>query len=178
MKGIVFNLLEEAVTRRFGPEGWDELVTAAGVSGVYTSLGSYPDSDLAALVAEASRASRLPVHAVLQWFGREAMPMMAERYAEFFEGHTEPRSFVLSVNEIIHPEVRKLYSGAGCPNFAFRHEDDGSLLIGYASPRQLCRLAHGFIEGASDLYNSPVSVKHRACMHDGDQACLMAVSWT
>lgn len=177
MKGIVFNLLEEAVTEAHGAEVWENLLDAAGASGIYTSLGSYPDSEILALVSAASSALTLPAADVLRWFGRSAMPRLADRYGQFFQPHTNARSFVMSVNDIIHPEVRKLYSGAGCPHFHFQDDEQGRLLVGYRSTRQLCHLAHGFIEGASDHYGETAQVEHLSCMHDGDPLCRLAVSW-
>ena len=49
MKGIVFNLLEEAVSSTYGDAAWDRLLDAAGLEGAYTSLGSYDDAEIAAL---------------------------------------------------------------------------------------------------------------------------------
>ncbi len=178
MKGIVFNLLEEAVVNAHGPDVWDSLLDAAGLDGVYTSLGSYPDAEVMAIVAAASKALAVPPAQVLRWFGRAAMPMLAARYGHFFEPHAHARSFVTSVNDIIHPEVRKLYSGAGCPHFHFHDEADGRLIVGYRSPRQLCHLAHGFIEGASDHFAETAEVEHLSCMADGDSLCRLAVRWT
>ncbi len=177
MKGIVFNLLEEAVTAAYGADVWNDLLDEAGADGAYTSLGSYPDGEILALVTAASKALATPPSAVLRWFGRAAMPLLADRYRMFFDDHRTARSFVMSVNDIIHPEVRKLYSGAGCPHFHFQNADDGRLLVGYRSPRQLCHLAHGFIEGASDQFGQVVDVEHLSCMTDGDALCRLAVRW-
>lgn len=178
MKGIVFNLLEEAVCAAHGSDAWADLIDAAGVSGVYTSLGSYPDEDVVALVQAAARMLGQPDHEILRWFGRAAMPMLAHRYGDFFKGHDGARSFVLSVNAIIHPEVRKLYSGAGCPHFHFEEGGDGALLIGYRSPRRLCHLAHGFVEGASDHFGETVKIEHLQCMLEGHALCRMAARWS
>ena len=40
MKGIIFNLLEDVVVRNHGEDPWDQLLTATGLDGAYTSLGS------------------------------------------------------------------------------------------------------------------------------------------
>lgn len=177
MKGIILNVVEEAVTAEFGEAAWPSLVDAAGVSGIYTSLGSYPDEDVLALVAAASEALAISQEEVLHWIGRAAVPLMAKRYGNFFEGHRNARGFVLSVNDIIHPEVRKLYSGAGCPHFHFSDAADGRLIVGYQSPRRLCHLAHGFIEGASAHFQEHVSIEHIACMNTGSPICRLAVDW-
>lgn len=175
MKGIVFNLLEQAVVDAHGDDAWIDLLEEAGVDGAYTSLGSYPDQEVIALVDAASRHLGIKPAAVLRWFGRAAMPMLADRYQPFFAGHSSARSFILSVNDIIHPEVRKLYSGAGCPHFHFSDDSQGRLIIGYQSPRQMCHLAHGFVEGAGDHFSEQVAVEHISCMQEGNPVCRLAV---
>ncbi|HVX05236.1 MAG TPA: heme NO-binding domain-containing protein [Rhodanobacteraceae bacterium] len=173
MKGIIFNVLEEVVVANYGESTWDDLLDAADSNGVYTSLGSYPDEHMMRLVEAASDALGLPPSEVVRWFGRQAMPRFAERYPEFFTAYTSTRPFVLALNTIIHPEVRKLYTGALCPHFDFREGEDGALLIGYHSPRRLCALAHGFIEGAADYYHEQAEVDHLQCVDRGDARCLM-----
>jgi len=177
MKGVIFNLLQEAVEQQFGADIWDELIMRSGAGGVYTSLGSYPDEEIFGLVEAASNLTGEPPTAILHWFGEAAMPMLAKRYPEFFVPHATARSFVLSVNEIIHPEVRKLYSGAGCPHFHFDKDDRGRLILGYRSPRQLCHLAHGFIDGATAHFGERAEVEHLMCVHAGAPMCRIAVDW-
>lgn len=145
MKGVVFNLLEEAVAEEFGPEVWEAILDGAGLDGAYTSLGNYEAVEIDRLVCAASQELDLPPSAVLQWFGERAMPLLKGRYGRIFAGHENARNFILSVNGIIHPEVRKLYAGAECPFFHFREEADGALVLRYQSTRNLIDLAHGFI---------------------------------
>jgi hypothetical protein len=52
LRGIVFRLLEQAVVDEHGEEMWDTLLDVAQVSGAYTSLGVYDDSELMALAAD------------------------------------------------------------------------------------------------------------------------------
>ena len=178
MKGIVFNLLEEVVTRVHGEAVWDALLDAAQLDGAYTSLGSYPDEQMGKLVEAASNALNVPPGDVLRWFGKEAMPSLARRYPGFFRGHGSSRPFILSVNQIIHPEVRKLYPGADVPLFDFSDAPDGALMMGYRSPRKLCALAQGFIEGAAAHFHESVAVEHQACMHDGDAECRLRLAFS
>ena len=177
MKGIVFNLLEEVVIQEFGPDVWDDLLDEAQVGGAYTSLGNYPDTDMNALVAAAAAKLGKPPEDVLRWFGQQAMPLLAKRYPSLFVQHTNSRSFVLSVNSIIHPEVRKLYPGADCPFFHFTDTADDGLTIGYESSRDLLALAQGFIEGAAQVYQEEVEIKQLVCPHSGSFPSLR-VEWT
>jgi hypothetical protein len=177
MKGIVFNLLEDVVTRAHGADTWDALIDAAGVTGSYTSLGSYPDEEIVKLVMAVSKALATPPADVLRWFGREAMPLLAERYSVFFTPHTSARPFITSVNKIIHPEVRKVYPGADVPVFGFSDAPDGSLLMSYQSARKLCALAEGFIEGAAIHYGESAKFEHTICMHKGDDKCVIRIAF-
>jgi hypothetical protein len=177
MKGIVFNLLEEVVSRDFGADAWDAILEKSQAGGTYTSLGNYSDADMLALVGAAAAQLQMTAPQVLRWFGENAMPLLKERYGALFENHSSSRSFVLSVNSIIHPEVRKLYSGANCPFFHFREGDDGSVMMEYGSSRKMCDLAHGFVKGAANIFSENVEITHHTCMNHGADKCLMEMRW-
>lgn len=177
MKGVVFNLLETVVTRHHGAEVWDDLLDAAGLDGSYTSLGNYDDEEIEALVEAASKALGIDRAAVLRWFGRNAIPVLNELYPDFFAPHVSARPFVQGVNDIIHAEVRKLYTGASCPHFMIRENDDGSLSMDYRSARKMCALAQGFVEGAADFYGETVEFEHAACVEHGHPKCEFRIAW-
>ena len=172
MKGVVFNLLEEAVTRGFGEDAWEDLIEASGVSGAYTSLGNYSDDEIERLVAAASAKLGMEPNAVLEWFGRAAMPLLKERYAVLFEGHASSRTFILSVNSIIHPEVRKIYAGAACPFFHMAEEPGGGIAMRYSSSRRMFALAVGFVRGAADLWGDDLAVSTPA-----DRPDTLIMAW-
>lgn len=178
MKGIVFNLLEEAVSKEFGEATWDRLLDDAGLDGAYTSLGSYDDAEALGLVDAASKALQIPPEDVLRWFGRRAMPMLVTRYPQFFGPHTTARTFLLTLNSLIHPEVRKLYPGATPPVFDFDTSDSTTLVIGYNSARRLCALAEGFMQGAADHYGEQAQITQPTCMHHGADKCVFHVRFS
>jgi hypothetical protein len=178
MKGIIFNLLEDVVISHHGEDTWDKLLTATALDGAYTSLGSYPDEQIQKLVGAASQTFGMTPFEVLRWFGQRAIPLLFERYPGFFSTPSSTRPFLLSVNGIIHPEVRKIYPGADVPTFEFWDQPDGGLMMGYVSPRRLCALAQGFIEGAAIHYGETVILEHRECMHKGDKRCLCHICFS
>ena len=175
LKGIVFNVLEQVVSRDHGENTWDDLLSAAGLVGAYTSLGSYPDEDLGKLVTAASEALHIPAQDVIRWFGREALPVLAQAYPAFFAPHTDTRSFLLTLNDIIHPEVRKLYPGADVPEFEFDVSSDGTLGMGYGSHRKLCSFAEGLIEGAAGWFGERAAISQPRCMLRGDERCDLVI---
>ena len=178
MKGIIFNLLEEVVRRDLGDAEWGYVLQDADVNGAFASQSSYPDVELRKLIAAvAKRSSKTPGEA-LQWFGRYSMPLLAQHYPAFFASQSSARSFILTLNDIIHPEVRRLFPGAGVPVFDFDMSSPDCLTVGYHSTRKLCALAHGFIEGAADHYQETVSVEQSSCMHRGDAKCVFQIRFS
>lgn len=179
MKGVVFNTLEHVVVRDFGEDAWDDLLDAAGADGAYTSLGSYDDTDLYALAGAAAERFGMTGDEVVRWFGVNALPVFATTYPHFFSTQTSARNFVLSLNEIIHPEVRKLYPGADVPEFDFDTSAgaDGPLRMTYRSARRLCSFAEGLLEGAGTHFGEEATVTQPSCMKRGDDACVLEVSF-
>jgi len=177
MKGIVFNLFEQTVVEAHGDRMWEALLDTTGLDGVYTSLGSYPDEDFFSLVTATSEALDTPPDDVVRWFGRNAMSLFAERYPHLFTEHSQTRSFVLTLNDIIHPEVRKLYPGAIVPEFAFDGSDPGGLAMDYYSPRKLCAFAEGLLLGAADHYGQAIRIEQPKCMNRGDRRCRLEITF-
>jgi hypothetical protein len=178
VKGIVFNLLEEIVTAEHGEDTWDDLLDDAGLDGSYTSLGNYADDDLMRLVAAASARLDLPADDVVRWFGRHATPLFERQYPDFFDAHDSTIPFVLTLNEIIHPEVRKLYPGADVPVFDFATPSDDVLVMGYSSARKLCAFAEGLLLGAGDVFGQRVTIEQPTCMNRGDERCRLEINVT
>lgn len=178
MKGIVFKLLQEVVTAEHGEDTWDSLLESAGVEGAYTTVGNYADEELSALVAAASEALKIPPDDVVRWFGREALPLLYGLYPQFFTPHETTFSFVLTLNEVIHPEVRKLFPGAYVPEFEFHPEGENSLTFSYESHRRLCSFAEGLLEGAAAHFGETVEFEQVECQKRGDPRCQFHVSFS
>jgi len=176
VKGIIYNLLEEVVSDEHGEDTWDALVDAAGVDGVYTSLGSYADEDLERLVAAASERLGATPDEVVRWFGRRTMPLFAQRYGELFTAHASTRSLALALNDVIHPEVHKLYPDAVTPVFAFDTSSQSTLVMEYRSARRLCAFAEGLLHGAADHYGERLAIERPQCVKRGDDRCVLAVT--
>jgi hypothetical protein len=178
MKGVIFNLVEEVIVASYGEDTWDTLLDAASLDGSYTSLGNYPDGDLFRLVDAASSLLGVPGGDVVRTLGVGALPLLAERYPDFFAGHTSTRSFLLTLNDIIHSEVRKLYPGAEVPQFDFDDSDPDCLMVTYRSPRRLCALAEGFILGAAHHFGEEATLDQPRCLHRGDDRCIIRCGFT
>lgn len=173
MKGVIFNIIEQAIVAEHGDEVWDALLDDAGVDGSYTALGDYPDDELFRLVAAGSAALGVAERELIRHLGRTSLLALSKRYPQFFTPHGEALSFVLTINDVIHPEVRKLHRAATPPWFDFEMTAQGGLRVGYHSARRLCDLAEGMLIGAADYYDESVTIRHDSCRRDGDDSCVL-----
>lgn len=161
MKGLIFNIVEEIITELYDADTWDDLLDAAEVDGAYTALGNYDDEQLLAIVAAASSATGIEVDDLWRTVGRRALPKLAARLPGIEEKTGDSLTFLLAVNDIIHPEVRMLYPKAAPPVFEFTETDDG-LVVRYRSARRLDALAEGLMTGCGDLFGETVGVETMA----------------
>ena len=157
MKGVIFNVVEEVVTELFDEATWDALLDQAGVDGVYTALGNYPDAELMAIVGAAVATTGIETNDLLRTIGRHALKGLVGRMPNATDDASGTVEFLRQVNDIIHPEVLKLYPSATPPKFSFEDHDEG-LIVHYQSARGLHALAAGLIEGCADLFDETVEV--------------------
>jgi hypothetical protein len=175
VKGVIFNLVESVVRSERGDDAWDDVIDESGVSGAYTALGSYPDSDLVDIAQTVARQVGTDTSSVVRHVGHEGLELLARRYPEFFTPHEDVRSFLLTLNDIIQPEVRRLYPGALVPEFEYRMDQPGVLELVYRSERGRCDLAEGLVLGAGRHYGQRIGISQPVCVHLGDDHCVLRV---
>jgi len=175
VKGVVFNVVEDVVEETLPGNSWDDAVEAAGVRGAYTSLGSYPDADLVGIVGALSDSTGLPTDDVLRHAGRHGFAHLAGRHPELLEGISDLSSLLAQLDDVIHPEVLKLYPDAQTPRFRVERREDGTLVLTYESERGLCALAEGLVAGAADHFGVDARIEQPRCAHRGDDVCQIEV---
>lgn len=174
MKGVLFNAVEEAVSREWSEDLWDDLLIAADLDGAYTALGNYPDAQLVALANAAAERLNSPVEDVLRTLGRITFKPLFARYGGLLEEPTSLREFLPILEELIHPQVLKLYPGASVPRFVLRENGD-ALELDYLSVRNMCTLAEGLVLGVADHYGESVAVDQPSCKQRGDSRCTIRI---
>lgn len=157
MKGVIFNVVEEVIEELFDADTWDALLDAADVDGAYTALGDYADTELLGIVAAACAATGMTAEEVLRTVGHHALPKLASRVPDSLTDAPDAFSFIRKVNDIIHPEVLKIYPDSIPPAFEFEDHPDG-LVVQYRSARHLPALAEGLLSGVSLLFDEEISV--------------------
>ena len=177
--GIIFNLLEEAVTRRFGAGAWAAMRAKLDVGG-YLPFDRYPDDELFRLLGALPVAPEMNAEERLRWFGRAAVPLLAERYPLIFRPHSSAESFLLTLNAILHPGgSAPVDVEAGPLDLEVLEVDPpGGLVLGYRSARRLCALAEGFVTGTADYFGEQVLIQQPRCMLHGEERCALVCTFS
>lgn len=176
MKGMVFNQLQEFVESEHGIVVWDEALSACNLpsDGIYVSTMSYEDDELQQLVAYFSNLLNIDAGALVRLFGAFLFPRLFEMAPDEAKQAVDLKSFLLMIEDIIHVEVKKLYADANLPEFDYQ-DNQQDLTMVYRSPRKLCHLSEGLIEGAALQFREEVTIKQSCCMHDGADHCSIEI---
>ncbi|MCA9634639.1 MAG: heme NO-binding domain-containing protein [Myxococcales bacterium] len=148
----------------FSPELVEEVIIACDLpsGGAYTAIGTYPHSELVALVSELSRRGNTPASELIQGFGKHLFTTFLESHAAFFTSAGNTFDLLSRVEDEIHVEVRKLYSDAELPSFEYARPDDATLVMTYRSRRPFADLAAGLIDAAVEHWGGGVDVVREA----------------
>ena len=178
VKGVVFNLFEDFVVAHWGPQAYEDILAAAKPAcPIFVGPGTYPDQDLYGLVAAACAAHKIEPKAALRSFGRHAFPHLARKVSDLVECHSSLRSFLYSVDEIIHVEVHKLMTDAVVPRLQYVDLGPDRLLLKYRSERNLCAFMEGLLEGAAAFFETEIRYQHDPCKHAGHDHCGFTIEF-
>ncbi|MBX3209977.1 MAG: heme NO-binding domain-containing protein [Labilithrix sp.] len=179
MKGVIFNLLEGFITDGWGEETYDAILSRCPLhtKEPFIGPGTYPDADLFAIVGKTTEKLGIPVADALHAFGKYCFPRLAERFPVFVQGHTHPKSFLKTIDTVIHVEVRKLFKGAVTPRITFVDPGPDALVLRYESTRKVCALMTGLLAGAGEYFATPMSWDETQCTSHGADACEFHISF-
>ncbi len=149
------------VEDKFSEEIADKIIESANLEskGIYTSMGTYHHGEMLELVTRLSAETGAEVSELVRVFGEHLLGRFHDMYPAFFKGHN-CQSFLASVDQIIHGEVRKLYPDAQLPTFDCIEEANG-FVMHYQSRRPFADLAEGLIYGAIKHFNEPFQLNRQ-----------------
>lgn len=173
MKGIIINITENFIVDTYGEDIFDEIIANSNLETKepFVSPGTYPDSDLFEIAIKASEKLGLTLDAFLKKLGHYTFAKLAERHPNFLEGYTHPKSFLQTVEGVIHVEVRKLYQDSKLPTFQYSEPSENELIITYYSERKLYSMLEGLIDGVADYFNVKTNQSNRVYEKDGREFC-------
>lgn len=160
MKGIIFTEFFDLVEQAFGFEVAEKIIDECDLpsGGVYTAVGTYDHTEILALVGMLSKITETPAPQLLTTYGRFIYPKLHAQLKGMRLEFGSSFELFSSLDDIIHPEVLKLYPDAELPNFDARRLSESQLLLKYSSCRPFAYMAEGLILGASDYYHENLSV--------------------
>ncbi|MGB0202205.1 MAG: heme NO-binding domain-containing protein [Candidatus Poseidoniaceae archaeon] len=161
MKGIVFKEFSEMVEASFGEAMLDTVIENSDLpsGGVYTSVGTYPHTELVSMVVTLSEETEIPVQDLVKAFGKYLFGRFLDLFPIFFT-HKTSFEFLASIHDVVHVEVLKLYPDAELPDFIGKLSEDGRTLhFEYHSHRHFADLAIGLMEGTFDHWNENVEIE-------------------
>lgn len=161
MKGVVFTEFLEMVEEAYSADLVDDIIETADLpsGGAYTAVGTYSHVEMVKLVSELSERTDITVGELLALFGRHLMGRFEALYPEFFEGIDGTFSFLETLEDHIHKEVKKLYPEAELPTFEYAYPADGIMTLEYRSNRPFADLAGGLINACADRWGESIAVE-------------------
>jgi predicted hydrocarbon binding protein len=122
------------------------------------------------------RRPGLSPDALLTDFGAfTAEKTFARLYPALFDRSGSARSFLLTVETRIHEVVRVAIPDALPPELEVAESGESGVSIVYKSPRRLCAMLRGLVEGSARHYGESAEIEERTCVHRGDDSCTFEV---
>jgi hypothetical protein len=163
MKGLVFTEFNEMVINTFDEDMLDHIIDDCSDTlksgGAYTSVGTYDVNELVELVVALSKRTNVPVPKLVYSFGNYLAVVFSTKFTSFFDKSDDLFSFLKSIHNHIHVEVKKLYPDAELPDFSYDQVTDDCIKLHYTSSRHLSNLAHGLIDGVAQHFKQSIEIK-------------------
>jgi len=160
MKGVVFTEFLALVESSFGYEMVDILIQESNLStgGAYTTIGTYPHSEMLTLLGNLSQRTDIPVPDLLRLYSRHFFKMLSKNYAYVFERAGDAFTLLEQIESHIHVEVKKLYPDSKLPYFDTRRPTEHSLEMIYHSERCMADFAEGLMNATLDYYHETATI--------------------
>lgn len=175
MKGIVFTEFLDMVEKEFGYEVVDHIIESSNLDsdGIYTSIGTYPHSEIVQLLMKLSSKVSVEPTLLLKAFGKYLFDTFSIGYPQFFSAVDNAFDFLKSIDNHIHVEVLKLYPDATLPSFNSFMEDETKMRMVYRSERKMAALAEGLMEKSIEYYNQKAEITTKNLKEDGSEVEFM-----
>lgn len=183
MHGLIFVTWEKYLSGRLSGTVLRNYKSAleGKITGPLLASRVYGDDLLLAAVAAASQASAIPAETLLREYGRYFITNGLTRHlcAYILTRVHSARELLLSMHDS-HQQMGRLPESLTPPLFQYRTQTNkpNELTLIYDSPRKLCPVLMGAIEGAAERYGEQVQIVEQMCMNRGDQVCRFEVRFS
>ncbi len=162
MKGLVFTTFYSHCENRYGADLLDDIIEDANLpnKGAYTSVGTYPFTEMVALMTALVNKTGTKMPVILREFGEFCFAQWVKYLPSHFDGK-DLFDILSNIDDFHEHEVRKLYPDAELPSFKVESRNSERLILRYHSCKPLADLAVGVIHGAAEHLGETVEVRHQ-----------------
>ncbi len=172
MHGLIFVTWEKYLAERFGSMLLTSYRKMIGETAANAPLASrvYDDATLLAGVGVACQLTHLPADTLLHEYGRYfIINGLTSHLCAYLLTQVHSGQELLVVMRDAHAQMRRTPDSITPPLFEYEISplDPNGFILVYDSPRQLCSVLLGAIEGAAIRYGERVQVHEQTCMKKG-----------
>lgn len=176
MRGVVVTGLKSYIETNYSLALWNEILESKDQQDLLVMVAEhYKDEEVIELILSAAQLTNHEVTDFIEKFGCHLFTILAKYYNFILLEITSYDQLLNSLDDIIHPQVKKLHPDAMVPIFSVSNQSNGWEVI-YESERKLCPLAIGLLDGAAKHFNEEIDISHSHCMFDGEQECIIHVT--
>lgn len=177
MHGSICVIVKKFIEQNYGSVVWKDILKSAGHEGLVLSpIQSYPDEAVFAIVGSACEHLEIDMPTALEAVGKFAAPELIK----FSRGmlHPEWKTFELlgNIESLIHRTIRINNPDAEPATIQAFELSENEVQVVYSSPRGLCALANGILQGLGDYFAEDLQVVENTCRHKGDPFCTFTVT--
>jgi hypothetical protein len=174
--GVIFSSFRDFLTAEHGSDAAQRIFDGEPI---YLLSESYADEHLERLVGRATGELGVDAEQFVRDFGvYTASTTFARLYPAFFAIASSTREFLLTVETRIHELVRATIPNAEPPQLHVTELGPDGVAITYTSPRRLCILLRGLVEGTASHYGEDATIAQPTCMHRGDAQCMFEIKFS
>ena len=176
MHGLIFVTWEKYLAERFGSSLLSKYRDVIGETAATSPLASrvYDDTTLLAGVGAACELTGLAADTLLWEYGRYFMinGLTSHLCAYLLTQVHSGRDLLLAMRQA-HTQMRRTPDAITPPLFVYESisSDPREMALIYDSPRKLCSVLWGAIEGAAERYGERVRIAETSCMKQGAPVC-------
>ncbi len=168
MKGVIRTQLIEMVEDKYGFDTCDEMINDSGVDGIYTQAGNYPSNDMFAMIKALSTLVDISIEDLIFTYGEHLFSVLIKIYPKSISSYNNSFEFISNVEEVIHPEVKKLYPDSDLPSFEMISINNNEMKIIYKSSKPLMGLAKGLMTGCIKYYEENIDISYDKPRYDNN----------
>lgn len=177
MHGSFFVFLQKFILKEMGSGSWAEILKIAGYpqSEIFLTLDKRSVKDFLTLINAVGQVSPLDKLDFFKKFGVFIGLTFMNHYSDFFNPIWKTLDVIENKNSQIHQFLKFDESSATPAHLKIKRLGQKKLHISYSSPRKMCTLGVGMIQGVAAHFKENVKISQSECMLNGCSSCEIQV---